>query len=147
MNTVCLVTCFISDGCVSAKQKVDKRILPLAELRDLASAESVDSFTEAYLKLLENHPDCPVRKSCSYPLRYSKHDNVFHRYFLSSLPVSSSLGVHLSLQPEVVEKLVALRDDIPKKDAKEVLCLHYKPRIVCFNAIVFYRDRKRISGD
>lgn len=62
--------------------KVDKRILPLAELRDLASAESVDSFTEAYLKLLENHPDCP---------------------------------------PEVVEKLVALRDDIPKKDAKEVV--------------------------
>lgn len=48
-------------GCVVAKQKVEKRILPLAELRDLASAESVDAFTEAYLKLLENHPDCPVR--------------------------------------------------------------------------------------
>ncbi|KAG0632101.1 hypothetical protein M758_1G304000 [Ceratodon purpureus] len=62
--------------------KVDKRILPLAELRDLASAESVDAFTEAYAKLLQNHPDCP---------------------------------------PEVVEKLVALRDDIPKKDAKEVV--------------------------
>jgi len=62
--------------------KVDKRILPIAELRDLASAESVDAFTEAYLKLLENHPDCP---------------------------------------PDVVEKLVALRDDIPKKDAKEVV--------------------------
>lgn len=51
-------------SCLFAKQKVDKRILPLAELRDLASAESVDAFTEAYLKLLENHPDCPVR-SCS----------------------------------------------------------------------------------
>lgn len=60
LSKMCLVTCLISDGCVYAKQKVDKRILPLAELRDLASAESVDSFTEAYLKLLENHPDCPV---------------------------------------------------------------------------------------
>jgi hypothetical protein len=48
-------------GCFVAKQKVDKRILPLAELRDLASAESVDAFTEAYAKLLQNHPDCPVR--------------------------------------------------------------------------------------
>jgi exocyst complex component 3 len=61
--------------------KVDKRVQPLAEIRELASAESVDAFTLAYTNLLQNHPDCP---------------------------------------PEVVEKLVALREGIPRKDAKEV---------------------------
>jgi exocyst complex component 3 len=60
---------------------VDKRVQPLAEIRELASAESVDAFTLAYTNLLQNHPDCP---------------------------------------PEVVEKLVALREGIPRKDAKEV---------------------------
>lgn len=39
---------------------MDKRIQPLAEIRDLASAESVDAFTFAYTNLLQNHPDCPV---------------------------------------------------------------------------------------
>ncbi len=34
---------------------------PLAEIRELASAESVDAFTLAYTNLLQNHPDCPVR--------------------------------------------------------------------------------------
>jgi exocyst complex component 3 len=62
--------------------KVDKRVQPLAEIRELASAESVDAFTLAYTNLLQNHPDCP---------------------------------------PEVVEKLVALREGIPRKDAKEVV--------------------------
>lgn len=62
--------------------KVEKRVQPLAELRDLASAESVDEFTLAYTNLLQNHPDCP---------------------------------------PEVVEKLVALREGIPKKDVREVV--------------------------
>jgi hypothetical protein len=42
-------------------QKVDKRVQPLAEIRELASAESVDAFTLAYTNLLQNHPDCPVR--------------------------------------------------------------------------------------
>jgi exocyst complex component 3 len=41
--------------------KVDKRVQPLAEIRELASAESVDAFTLAYTNLLQNHPDCPVR--------------------------------------------------------------------------------------
>jgi hypothetical protein len=40
---------------------VDKRVQPLAEIRELASAESVDAFTLAYTNLLQNHPDCPVR--------------------------------------------------------------------------------------
>ncbi|CAK9200944.1 unnamed protein product [Sphagnum troendelagicum] len=62
--------------------KVDKRLQALAEIRELASAESVDAFTLAYTNLLQNHPDCP---------------------------------------PEVVEKLVALREGIPRKDAKEVV--------------------------
>ncbi|KAL3701708.1 hypothetical protein R1sor_019730 [Riccia sorocarpa] len=62
--------------------KVEKRIQPLYELRELASSESVEAFTLAYTNLLQNHPDCP---------------------------------------PEVVEKLVALREGIPKKDAREVV--------------------------
>ncbi|CAM6087311.1 unnamed protein product [Calypogeia fissa] len=62
--------------------KVEKRLQPLAELRELASSESVDAFTLAYTNLLQNHPDCP---------------------------------------PEVVEKLVALREGIPRKDAREVV--------------------------
>lgn len=62
--------------------KVDKKVQPLADLRELASAESVDAFTLAYTNLLQSHPDCP---------------------------------------PEVVEKLVALREGIPRKDAKEVV--------------------------
>ncbi|KAL2649958.1 hypothetical protein R1flu_018086 [Riccia fluitans] len=62
--------------------KVEKRVQPLYELRELASAESVDAFTLAYTNLLQNHPDCP---------------------------------------PEVVEKLVSLREGIPKKDAREVV--------------------------
>lgn len=62
--------------------KVEKRVQPLADLRELASAESVDSFTLVYSSILQNHPDCP---------------------------------------PEVVEKVVALREGIPRKDAREVL--------------------------
>ncbi|GLJ11406.1 hypothetical protein SUGI_0166340 [Cryptomeria japonica] len=62
--------------------KVEKRVQPLADLRELASAESVDSFTLVYSSILQNHPDCP---------------------------------------PEVVEKIVALREGIPRKDAREVL--------------------------
>jgi hypothetical protein len=44
------------------EQKVEKRLQPLAELRELASSESVDAFTLAYTNLLQNHPDCPVCK-------------------------------------------------------------------------------------
>eukprot|EP00249_Psilotum_nudum_P022154 c28394_g1_i1 orf=59-2332(+) len=62
--------------------KVEKRVQPLGELRELASSESVDAFTLSYTNLLQNHPDCP---------------------------------------PEIVEKLVALREGIPRKDAREVV--------------------------
>ncbi|KAI3930703.1 hypothetical protein MKX01_037149 [Papaver californicum] len=62
--------------------KVENRVGILSDLRELASAESLDTFTLIYTNILEHHPDCP---------------------------------------PEVVEKLVALREGIPRKDAKEVV--------------------------
>ncbi|KAF3329233.1 exocyst complex component SEC6 isoform X1 [Carex littledalei] len=62
--------------------KVENRMRILADLRELASAESLDSFTLVYTNILEHQPDCP---------------------------------------PEVVEKLVALREGIPRKEAKEVV--------------------------
>ncbi|XP_024516551.1 exocyst complex component SEC6 isoform X1 [Selaginella moellendorffii] len=61
--------------------KAAKRVQPLAEFRDLASAESLEAFTLAYTNMLQNHPDCP---------------------------------------PEVVEKILALREGIPRKDVREV---------------------------
>ncbi|KAH9692245.1 exocyst complex component SEC6 [Citrus sinensis] len=63
-------------------QKVENRVRILTDLRELASANSVDAFALIYTNILEHQPDCP---------------------------------------PEVVERLVALRDGIPRKDAKEVL--------------------------
>ncbi|KAJ0037668.1 hypothetical protein Pint_22876 [Pistacia integerrima] len=62
--------------------KVETRVRALSDLRELASAESLDTFTLIYTNILEHQPDCP---------------------------------------PEVVEKLVALREGIPRKDAKEVV--------------------------
>ncbi|OVA08094.1 Exocyst complex component Sec6 [Macleaya cordata] len=62
--------------------KVENRVGILSDLRELASAESLDTFTLIYTNILEHHPDCP---------------------------------------PEAVEKLVALREGIPRKDAKEVV--------------------------
>ncbi|KAK2978601.1 hypothetical protein RJ640_006720 [Escallonia rubra] len=62
--------------------KVENRVRVLIDLRDLASAESPDSFTLVYTNILEHQPDCP---------------------------------------PEVVEKIVGLREGIPRKDAKEVV--------------------------
>ncbi|KAL7245762.1 hypothetical protein ACSBR2_000990 [Camellia fascicularis] len=62
--------------------KVESRVRILSDLRELASAESLDTFTLIYTNIIEHHPDCP---------------------------------------PEVVEKLVALREGIPRKDAKEVV--------------------------
>uniref|UniRef100_A0A0E0CRJ4 Uncharacterized protein n=1 Tax=Oryza meridionalis TaxID=40149 RepID=A0A0E0CRJ4_9ORYZ len=63
-------------------QKVETRVRILADLRELASAESLDSFTLIYTNILEHQPDCP---------------------------------------PEVVEKLVGMREGIPRKEAKEVV--------------------------
>ncbi|KAG8481483.1 hypothetical protein CXB51_026346 [Gossypium anomalum] len=62
--------------------KVESRVRILSDLRDLASAESLDTFTLIYSNILEHQPDCP---------------------------------------PDVVEKLVSLREGIPRKDAKEVV--------------------------
>ncbi|KAG9455342.1 hypothetical protein H6P81_008246 [Aristolochia fimbriata] len=62
--------------------KVENRVSVLSELRELASAESLDTFTLIYSNIIEHHPDCP---------------------------------------PEVVEKLVGMREGIPRKDAKEVV--------------------------
>ncbi|XWS41264.1 hypothetical protein CRYUN_Cryun17cG0066400 [Craigia yunnanensis] len=62
--------------------KVESRVRILSDLRELASAESLDTFTLIYTNILEHQPDCP---------------------------------------PDVVEKLVALREGIPRKDAKEVV--------------------------
>jgi exocyst complex component 3 len=39
--------------------KVESRVRILADLRELASAESLDSFTLIYTNILEHHPDCP----------------------------------------------------------------------------------------
>ncbi|KAD5507533.1 hypothetical protein E3N88_15236 [Mikania micrantha] len=60
--------------------KVENRLRILIDLRELASAESPDTFTLVYTHILEHQPDCP---------------------------------------PDVVEKLVSLREGIPRKDAKE----------------------------
>ncbi|KAF3447349.1 hypothetical protein FNV43_RR12535 [Rhamnella rubrinervis] len=62
--------------------KVEHRVKILSDLRELASAESLDTFTLIYTNILEHQPDCP---------------------------------------PEVVEKLVGMREGIPRKDAKEVV--------------------------
>ncbi|KAJ0679534.1 putative exocyst complex component EXOC3/Sec6 [Helianthus annuus] len=62
--------------------KVENRLRILIDLRELASAESLDTFTLVYTRILEHQPDCP---------------------------------------PDVVEKLVGLREGIPRKDAKEVV--------------------------
>ncbi|KAI4305803.1 hypothetical protein L6164_029146 [Bauhinia variegata] len=62
--------------------KVESRVNVLSDMRELASAESLDSFTLIYTNILEHQPDCP---------------------------------------PEVVEKLVGMREGIPRKDAKEVI--------------------------
>ncbi|KAI7733908.1 hypothetical protein M8C21_031935, partial [Ambrosia artemisiifolia] len=61
-------------------QNVENRLRILVDLRELASAESPDTFTLVYTHILEHQPDCP---------------------------------------PEVVERLVGLREGIPRKDAKE----------------------------
>ncbi|KAL8144330.1 hypothetical protein V2J09_017362 [Rumex salicifolius] len=64
------------------EEKVEGRVRTMSDLRELASAESLDTFTLVYTNILEHQPDCPS---------------------------------------EVVEKLVSMREGIPKKDAKEVV--------------------------
>lgn len=74
--------------------KVENRIRILSDLRELASAESLDTFTLIYTNILEHQPDCP---------------------------------------PDVVEKLVSLREGIPRKDAKEVV---QECKDICDNSLV-----------
>ncbi|URE10916.1 exocyst complex component 3-like [Musa troglodytarum] len=62
--------------------KVENRVRIPSDLRELASAKSLDRFTLIYTNILEHQADYP---------------------------------------PEVVEKLVALRKGIPRKEAKEVV--------------------------
>ncbi|CAI0474972.1 unnamed protein product [Linum tenue] len=62
--------------------KVENRIRIMSDLRELASAESLDAFTLVYTRILEHQPDCP---------------------------------------PDVVEKIIGLREGIPREDAKEVV--------------------------
>ncbi|XP_076901020.1 exocyst complex component SEC6-like isoform X2 [Bidens hawaiensis] len=66
----------------TSTKNVENRLRILIDLRELASAESPDTFTLVYTNILEHQPDCP---------------------------------------PEVVEKIVGLREGIPRKDAKEVV--------------------------
>lgn len=47
-------------------QKVENRLRVMSDLRDLASAESPDSFTLVYTNILEHQPDCPVRALLSH---------------------------------------------------------------------------------
>lgn len=44
-------------------QKVESRVRILTDLRELASAESLDTFTLIYTNILEHQPDCPVNLS------------------------------------------------------------------------------------
>jgi hypothetical protein len=44
----------------STVQKVEKRVQPLADLRELIMSDSIESFELNYTTLLQNHPDCPV---------------------------------------------------------------------------------------
>ncbi|XP_071735133.1 exocyst complex component SEC6-like isoform X2 [Rutidosis leptorrhynchoides] len=61
---------------------VDKVLRILIDLRELASAESLDTFTLVYTHILEHQPDCP---------------------------------------PDVIERIVGLREGIMRKYAKEVV--------------------------
>lgn len=118
ITIVCYFSIHFSWVCL---QKVESRIRTLSDLRELASAESLDSFTLIYSNILEHQPDCPV--IIEDALHYILHCNVdtilyiyMNIYELESLKKNWN-----KLQAEVVEKLVALREGIPRKDAKEVI--------------------------
>ena len=49
-----------------ALQKVENRVRILSDLRELASAESLDTFTLIYTNILEHQPDCPVSAKSSF---------------------------------------------------------------------------------
>lgn len=63
-------------------QKVETRVRILADLRELASAESLDSFTLIYTNILEHQPDCPVIFSTSYSILPEISGLVVHSFLL-----------------------------------------------------------------
>ncbi|KAF3523643.1 hypothetical protein F2Q69_00051428 [Brassica cretica] len=83
--------------------KVESRLRIMSDLRELASAESLDAFTLVYSNILEHQPDCPAEV------------------------VEKLVGLREGIprkdtkEAEVVEKLVGLREGIPRKDTKEVV--------------------------
>ncbi|KAJ8419956.1 hypothetical protein Cgig2_022438 [Carnegiea gigantea] len=47
-----------------SSSKVEKKIQIMCDLRELASAESLDTFALVYTNILEHQPDCPVVQEC-----------------------------------------------------------------------------------
>lgn len=70
---------------------------------------------------------CPLAKSVSFRFNssifvtYDKSVSSHAQFFVQDSLILPDLTL---LQPEVVEKLVALREGIPRKDAKEVCKLN-----------------------
>jgi len=119
-----LIVCCSDLNSWNLMQKVESRVRILSDLRELASAESLDVFTLIYTNILEHQPDCPV----------TSFTDIFSIFYVFNTNIISSLAYWVSgclvpnvficgVQPEVVEKLVALREGIPRKDAKEVFTL------------------------
>ncbi|XP_028109737.1 exocyst complex component SEC6 isoform X3 [Camellia sinensis] len=54
--------------------KVESRVRILSDLRELASAESLDTFTLIYTNIIEHHPDCPVVQECKEIYEHSLVD-------------------------------------------------------------------------
>ena len=86
----------------------------LGDIRMLASAGDVDSFMLCYSKLLDSHPDCPVSHTWE-----SLACNKIGTWNKFELGVFGVLGFGHA-QPLVVEKIVSLREGIPRKEAKDV---------------------------
>ena len=67
-------------------QKVESRIRIMSDLRELASAESLDAFTLVYSNILEHQPDCPVNNiklTKAYSFDFAKN-NLFSIYISSN---------------------------------------------------------------
>lgn len=62
LHVIDFVSCLLVDFIYMCwyLQKVENRLRILIDLRELASAESPDTFTLVYTHILEHQPDCPV---------------------------------------------------------------------------------------
>ncbi|KAL6585548.1 SNARE-binding exocyst subunit S6 [Orobanche minor] len=108
--------------------EVEYRLSVLSNLRELASAESLEMFIFLYTKILKHQPDCPL----STPhWTKSKHINC-----LDTTCFTKNL---LVLDPEVVKKLIGLRKGIPWKDANEVI---FKCKEIYENSLIDERPPK-----